>query len=85
MLIILEHRTLVLVLVLCKGTPSVFVKFNAPLGKFLFGSYMSQYIDKKIELVELNNILQAVSSYVAWLSFYRKFKFKLFQINDLYF
>ena len=34
------------------------------------------------ELVKLNNIMQAVSLYVAWLRFYMQFKFKLNQIKN---
>lgn len=56
---------------------SCFREIQRTLAEVLFGSYSSRYIARMKELVKLNNIMQAVSLYVAWLRFYMQFKFKL--------
>ena len=53
--------------------PPVFVKLNAPLVKIPFVSYSSRFIARMKELVELNNNMQAVSLYDAWLRFYGQY------------
>ena len=54
--------------------PPAFVKINAPLAEILLGIYSSQYIDRMKDLIELNNIKQVLSSYIACLRFYMQFK-----------